>query len=117
MLSRSRTRRRATRALRTPNPERLAGSPSGVLQGPRWNNRSVDQHYGDWDQMFGGLRAPEYEGLTRERAEQLASANHIERVRIDDWDIPDRPAWTLELIPSRLNLLVQAGQVVRAGWG
>lgn len=78
----------------------------------------MDDEYAVWDRLFPTeRRAGEYEGMTRQAAEDLAARNGIKSVRVDDWDVEDRPMFTLDLRPSRLNLLVREGRVARAGWG
>jgi hypothetical protein len=78
----------------------------------------VEDEYAVWDQWFPAEhRALVYEGLSRLAAEVLARENQVECVRVDDWDDPRRPMLTLDLRPSRLNLLVRGGAVARAGWG
>jgi hypothetical protein len=56
-------------------------------------------------------RVPEYEGRTGEAAEERARARGVQHVRIADWDQPDGPAFTADLQPDRLNLLIHHGRV------
>lgn len=78
----------------------------------------MPDEYSFWDQAFGGdRRATEYEGLSREEAEERAKANDVRHVRVADWDRPDSPAFTADLRLDRLNLLIHHGRVARAGFG
>jgi hypothetical protein len=59
----------------------------------------------------------EYEGLIRAEAEDRASANSVEFVRVVDLDQSEGIALRPDLRARRLNLLVHHGLVARAGFG
>ncbi len=81
---------------------------------------AVDDEYAGWDPSFFGSRhalpAPQYLGLTRREAEELAAASGITDVRVADLDAYPEAALTLDLRRHRLTLLVHRGRVVRAGF-
>lgn len=78
----------------------------------------MPDEYAIWDRLFPAeRRASEYEGLTREEAEEQARRNSVTQVRVDDWDQPTRTMFTADLRPQRLNLLIHHQRVARAGFG
>lgn len=78
----------------------------------------MPDEYAVWDQMFPPeRRASEYEGLTRQEAEERARVKAVATVRVADWDLATDTAFTSDLRPQRLNLLIHHGRVARAGFG
>jgi hypothetical protein len=76
--------------------------------------------YAGWDPSYFGtasaLPAPQYLGLTRREAEDLAATSGVSPVRVADLDVYPNAMLRLDQVRSRLTLLVHRGRVVRAGF-
>lgn len=68
-----------------------------------------------WKHFFrDDCRALEYEGLSVESARTRATDDGVQRIRVVEAGAD--VAITLDFAPARLNLLVEEGTVVLAGW-
>ena len=76
--------------------------------------------YSGWDPSFfrssSALPAPQFLGLTRQEANDLASASGIAEVRVADLDAYPSANLGLDRRRQRLTLLVHRGRVVRAAF-
>jgi hypothetical protein len=76
--------------------------------------------YAGWDPSFfrssTALPAPQFLGLTRREATDLAAAGGITEVRVADLDAYPNATLRLDRRRQRLTLLLHRGRVVRAAF-
>ena len=80
----------------------------------------MDDPYKGWDGSFfaatGTRPAPDFLGLTRPEAEQMAATRGISEVRVADLDLDPAATLLMDYRSGRLTLLVHGGKVVRAAF-
>lgn len=57
-----------------------------------------------------------YVGMSRDEARAAATSNGIAQVRVFEIPAQPRTAWTADLRPGRLKLMIAEGRVVRAAF-
>jgi hypothetical protein len=76
--------------------------------------------YSGWDPSFfqssTALPAPQFLGLTRNEASDLATATGVAEVRVADLDAYPNATLRMDRRRQRLTLLVHRGRVVRAAF-
>ena len=86
--------------------------------GIRWD--LVDDPYARWDpsyfQSASALPAPQFLGLTRAAAEELARGSGTSDIRVADLDRYPEATLRMDRRRDRLTLLVHGGRVVRSAF-
>jgi hypothetical protein len=64
--------------------------------------------------LSGRDAAPEYLGLAEDGLHKAVAEHGVAEVRVsrDGWF-----AWTADVVPTRLSVIVEGGRVTRAWWG